>query len=49
MLCCAVLSCFSHDQLFATLWTIALQAPLFMGFSGQVYKEWVAIYTIMFM
>ena len=32
-----VLSCLSHVQLFATLWTIALQAPLFMRFSGQEY------------
>ena len=30
-----VLSCFSHVQLFATLWTIAHQAPLSMGFSRQ--------------
>ena len=28
-----VLSCFSHVQLFATLWTVAHQAPLSMGFS----------------
>ena len=32
-----VLSCFSHVQLFATLWTVAHQAPLSMGFSRQVY------------
>ena len=31
---CAVLS---HVQLFATPWTIALQAPLSMGFSRQKY------------
>ena len=30
-----VLSCFSHIQLFATLWTVAHQSPLFMGFSRQ--------------
>ena len=30
-----VLSCFSHVQLFATLWTVARQAPLFLGFSRQ--------------
>ena len=30
-----VLSRFSHVQFFATLWTVALQAPLFMGFSRQ--------------
>ena len=27
----------SHVRLFATLWTIACQAPLFMGFSRQEY------------
>ena len=32
-----MLSCFSHVQLFATLWTVALQAPLSMGFSSQEY------------
>ena len=28
---------FSHVRLFATPWTIACQAPLFMEFSGQEY------------
>ena len=32
-----VLSHFSHVQLFATLWTVAHQAPLSMGFSWQEY------------
>ena len=32
-----VLSCFSHVRLSVTLWTITLQAPLSMGFSGQEY------------
>ena len=32
-----VLSCFSRVQLFATLWTVACQAPLSMGFSRQKY------------
>ena len=32
-----MLGCFSHVQLFMTLWTIALQAPLSMGFSRQEY------------
>ena len=32
-----MLSCFSPVQLFATLWTVAHQAPLFMGFSRQEY------------
>ena len=27
----------SHVQLFVTAWTVALQAPLFMGFSRQDY------------
>ena len=30
-----MLSHFSHVQLFATLWTVAHQAPLSMGFSRQ--------------
>ena len=34
-----MLSHFSHVQLFVTLWTIAHQAPLFMGFSRQEYKS----------
>ena len=32
-----VLSCFSHVQLLVTLWTVAHQAPLSMGFSRQEY------------
>ena len=32
-----VLSCFSHVWLFATLWTIAHQVPLSIGFSRQEY------------
>ena len=32
-----VLSCFSPVGLFATLWTVAHQAPLSMGFSRQGY------------
>ena len=32
-----VLSRFSHVRLFATLWTIAYQTPLSMGFSRQEY------------
>ena len=34
-MCCAVLICFSHVLLFVTLWTVAHQAPLSMGFSRQ--------------
>ena len=36
-ICKCVLSCFSHVWLFATLWTVASQAPLSMGFSRQGY------------
>ena len=32
-----MLSCFSHIQLFVTLWTAAHQAPLSMGFFRQEY------------
>ena len=32
-----MLSCLSHVQLFATPWTVALQAPLLVGFSRQEY------------
>ena len=35
--CCYVLSHFSRIQLCATLWTVAYQAPLSMGFSRQEY------------
>ena len=31
------LGCFSHVQLFVTLWTVACQAPLSMEFSRQEY------------
>ena len=34
-----ILSRFSHIRLFATLWTVALQAPMSMGFSRQVYQS----------
>ena len=37
LLCCAVLSHFSHVPLFATPWTVAHQAPLSTGFSRQEY------------
>ena len=33
----STISCFSHVRLFANLWTIARQSPLFMGFSRQEY------------
>ena len=37
--CVCVLSRFSHVQLFVTIWTIARQAPLFMGFPRQEYRS----------
>ena len=36
-LCGCMLSCFGGVQLFETPWTVALQAPLSMGFSRQKY------------
>ena len=35
--CACALSRFSYAQLCATLWTVACQAPLSMGFSRQKY------------
>ena len=35
--CTCVLSCFNRVQLFVTLWTVAYQVPLSMGFSRQKY------------
>ena len=32
-----MLSCFSHVQLYTTLWTAACQAPLSIGFSREEY------------
>ena len=32
-----MLNCFHHVKLFTTLWAIACQAPLSMGFSRQEY------------
>ena len=36
-MCACVLSHFSHVRLFVILWTVACQAPLFMGFSRKEY------------
>ena len=36
-MCACVLSDFSHVLVIATLWTLAHQAPLSIGFSGQEY------------
>ena len=38
-----VVQSFSHVQLFATPWTVALQAPLSMGFPRQEYWSGFAI------
>ena len=40
--CVCVLGCFSRVQLFAILWTAALQAPLSMGFPRQEYWSGVS-------
>ena len=37
LLCVCMLSCFSRVWLLVTLWTVAHQAPLSMGFSRQEY------------
>ena len=38
-MCACILSCFSRVQLFATLWTVAHQSPLFTRFSRQEYQS----------
>ena len=40
---CTSAQCYSCVWLFATLWTIACQAPLSMGFSRPRILEWVGI------
>ena len=34
---CPALSCFSCVRLFVSLWAVACQAPLSMGFSREIY------------
>ena len=41
--CACMLSCFSHVQLFAILWTVPHQAPLYMGSLQARILEWVAL------
>ena len=47
--CTCAHSCFSCVQLFETLWTVAPQAPLSMGFSRQEYwsggSSWLSNHT----
>ena len=43
--CDCVLSCFSRVRLFVTLWTVARQAPLSMGFSRQEY--WSGLHALL--
>ena len=38
-----MLSCFSHVRLFATLWTVARQAPLSMVILNTRILEWADI------
>ena len=40
---CTVLGSLSHVRLFATLWSIACQAPLSMGILQARVLEWVAM------
>ena len=40
---CVCASSLSHVQLFVTLWTVADQAPLFMGIHQARILEWVAM------
>ena len=37
VMCACMFCCFSHARLFATLWAVACQAPLSLGFSRQEY------------
>ena len=37
--CMCMLSCFNCAQLYVTLWYVACQAPLSMGFSRQEYQN----------
>ena len=37
--CVCVCCCFSPARLFSTLWTVARQAPMTMGFSRQEYQS----------
>ena len=41
--CARMLSCFSHVQLFAILWTVPHQAPLYMWSLQARILEWVAL------
>ena len=41
--CAYLASCFSLARLFATLWTVAHQAPLSMGILQARTQEWVAM------
>ena len=40
-----MLSRFSHAQLFVTPWTVACQAPLSKGFSGQ--ESWSGLLSLL--
>ena len=43
-----LLSLFSHVGLFATLWTVACQAPQSLGFSRQEYWSCHALFQVIF-
>ena len=44
-----LLSRFSHVQLFETLWTVACQAPLSMGFSRQEYWSGLPLPSLVYL
>ena len=44
MLAC-MLSHFRHLQLFATVWIVAHQPPLFVGFSRQ--EHWIGLHALL--
>ena len=44
----SVLSYFIHVQFCATLWTVALQAPLSMGILQERIQEWVSMALVRF-
>ena len=45
-MCVCMLSCFGYVQLFVTLWTVALHAPLSMEFSRQEYRSGLPVPSI---
>ena len=44
-MCACILSCFTCVQLFVSLWIVAHQAPLSMGFPRQEY--WSGVHALL--